>query len=47
MDFRFDVNGYPTIKLWKKGEEKPIDYDGDRDAQGRLLSFINVIQLRL
>nr|XP_057915447.1 protein disulfide-isomerase A4 isoform X2 [Doryrhamphus excisus] len=25
---RFDVSGYPTIKILKKGE--PVDYDGDR-----------------
>ncbi|KAI1889029.1 hypothetical protein AGOR_G00174850 [Albula goreensis] len=28
---RFDVSGYPTIKILKKGE--PVDYDGDRSEQ--------------
>lgn len=30
---RFDVSGYPTIKILKKGE--PVDYDGDRNEKGR------------
>ena len=30
---RFEINGYPTLKFWQKDHE-PIDYDGDRDAQG-------------
>nr|XP_023648626.1 protein disulfide-isomerase A4 [Paramormyrops kingsleyae] len=28
---RFDVSGYPTIKILKNGE--PVDYDGDRSEQ--------------
>lgn len=34
---RFDVSGYPTIKILKKGE--PVDYDGDRTEKGRNKSF--------
>lgn len=30
---RFDVSGYPTIKILKKGE--PVDYDGERTEKGR------------
>lgn len=29
---RFDVSGYPTIKIIKKGE--PVDYDGARTEKG-------------
>lgn len=34
---RFDVSGYPTIKIIKKGE--PVDYDGARTEKGRALIF--------
>lgn len=30
---RFEVSGYPTIKILKKGE--PVDYDGERTEKGR------------
>lgn len=30
---RFEVSGYPTIKILKNGE--PVDYDGDRTEKGR------------
>lgn len=30
---RFEVSGYPTIKILKKGE--PVDYDGDRTEKGK------------
>jgi hypothetical protein len=36
---RFDVNGYPTIKFWLKGQDKPTDYDGERDAEGLFTNF--------
>lgn len=29
---RFDVSGYPTIKILKNGE--PVDYDGERTEKG-------------
>lgn len=29
---RFDVSGYPTIKIIKNGE--PVDYDGERTEKG-------------
>lgn len=32
---RFDVSGYPTIKIIKNGE--PVDYDGERTEKGRHL----------
>lgn len=34
---RFDVSGYPTIKIMKKGE--PVDYDGERTEKGKEISF--------
>lgn len=30
---RFEVSGYPTIKILKNGE--PVDYDGERTETGR------------
>lgn len=30
---RFEVQGYPTIKILKNGE--PVDYDGDRTEKGK------------
>lgn len=35
---RFDVSGYPTIKIIKKGE--PVDYDGSRTVEGTVISEI-------
>lgn len=34
---RFDVSGYPTIKILKKGQ--PVDYDGSRTEDGKHRSF--------
>lgn len=31
--FRFDVQGYPTLKFWHNSKD-PTDYDGERDADG-------------
>lgn len=31
---RYEVQGYPTIKVFKKGMATPIDFDGPRDEQG-------------
>mmetsp|Transcript_50537 Transcript_50537/g.123243 ORF Transcript_50537/g.123243 Transcript_50537/m.123243 type:complete len:560 (-) Transcript_50537:140-1819(-) len=31
---RFGVSGYPTLKIFTKGSDKPADYDGPRDANG-------------
>lgn len=33
LSSRFDVSGYPTIKILKKGQ--PVDYDGSRTETGR------------
>ena len=30
-----DIRGYPTLKFYPKGQKSnPIDYDGNRDAEG-------------
>lgn len=34
---RFEVSGYPTIKILKNGE--PVDYDGERTEKGTDISF--------
>ena len=31
LNKRFKIEGFPTLKFWKDGEN-PIDYDGGRDA---------------
>lgn len=36
---KYDVSGYPTIKIFKKGTKKPEDYDGPREAKG-IVSFV-------
>ena len=28
------IKGFPTIKLFKKGDNKIVDYDGSRDVEG-------------
>ena len=33
---RFDVSGYPTLKMFLKGE--PQDYDGPREADGNVVA---------
>lgn len=33
---RFDIQGFPTLKFWKDGQE-PIDYDGGRDSDGKFI----------
>lgn len=38
---RFEVSGYPTIKILKNGE--PVDYDGERTQKGRSSSFSSTI----
>ncbi|XP_048859390.1 protein disulfide-isomerase A4-like [Brienomyrus brachyistius] len=39
---RFDVSGYPTIKILKNGE--PVDYDGDRSEQAIVSRVKDVAQ---
>ena len=31
---KYDIQGFPTLKLFKKGSEDPIDYSGSRTADG-------------
>jgi hypothetical protein len=28
---RFNVGGYPTLKIFTHGSDKPVDYEGERD----------------
>ena len=37
LSSRFDVSGYPTIKILKKGQA--VDYDGSRTEDGKRQSF--------
>ena len=30
------VSGFPTIKLFKKGDNEAIDFNGDRTLDGKL-----------
>ena len=34
------VQGFPTIKLFKKGDNKIVDYNGERTLEGRHSSFL-------
>jgi len=37
---KYGVQGYPTIKFFKKGEENPKDYNGGRSAED-FVEFLN------
>jgi protein disulfide-isomerase A6 len=37
---RFGIQGYPTLKYWKKGSTDPIDYNGGRTAED-VIKFVN------
>ena len=34
------VQGFPTIKLFKKGDNKVIDYNGERTLDGKSIKII-------
>uniref|UniRef100_A0A8C9TFR8 Protein disulfide-isomerase A4 n=1 Tax=Scleropages formosus TaxID=113540 RepID=A0A8C9TFR8_SCLFO len=42
LSSRFEVSGYPTIKILKKGE--PVDYDGDRTEKAVVVKVKEVAQ---
>ena len=33
------VQGFPTIKLFKKGDNKVIDYNGERTLDGKCIKI--------
>lgn len=37
---RFGIQGFPTLKWFPKGSDKPEEYDGGRTADG-VIKFIN------
>jgi len=37
---RFAIQGYPTLKFFPKGSNKPVDYEGDRSADG-VIKYVN------
>lgn len=36
---RFEIQGYPTLKLFKADSFEPINYDGGRDSSSKLYIF--------
>ena len=34
------VQGFPTLKLFKKGDNKVVDYNGERTLEGEILRLI-------
>ena len=38
------VQGFPTIKLFKKGDNKVIDYNGERTLDGELAVWAVVLE---
>ena len=39
------VQGFPTLKLFKKGDNKVVDYNGERTLEGEILRLILKIVL--
>ncbi|CAI7766137.1 unnamed protein product [Closterium sp. NIES-53] len=37
---KYDVKGFPTLKIFRKGSDTPQDYNGPRDADG-IVSYLN------
>ena len=40
---RFEVQGYPTLKIFRKGQA--YDYDGPREEDGKFISMLKLIVL--
>mmetsp|Transcript_26893 Transcript_26893/g.30977 ORF Transcript_26893/g.30977 Transcript_26893/m.30977 type:complete len:162 (-) Transcript_26893:20-505(-) len=34
-----NIRGFPTLKMWKKGSNTPIDFNGDREVDGFIEFF--------
>merc|ERR1712141_920727 len=45
LPMRYDVNirGFPTLKLFKKGDNKVVEYDGARDLDG-FVKFLDALE---
>ena len=38
---RFAIQGFPTLKIFKKGTAEAIDYEGTRDKDGESIKMIH------
>jgi hypothetical protein len=41
------VQGFPTIKLFKKGDNKIVDYSGERTLEGKSCRRMQVWSFRI
>ena len=41
---RYGVRGFPTIKIFSSDKNKPIDFDGQRTAQGLTDAILSEIK---